>query len=202
MSGRRGVTLPEIMVASSLMMVVLVMVYVVLTRGLRMMHRADADTRAQQQAMLATERLFGELAYSDYRSLTFLADPDAVSFLSLDPPRRTGLPVLGGADVTLLANFTWCTWRKFTAFSVVQNRLVRQEFPYAGTTQLASIPDVNLGNLLANPQYPSTLVARGIERFTLDRTNTPGLLRLVVVARHDWDKPRITRLETTLAMRN
>lgn len=202
MKGRRGVTLPEIIVASTLTMIVLVVVYSVLTKGLRMMHRADADTRAQQQAMLAAERLFGELAYSDYRSLTFLENPQAVSFLSLEPPRRTGLPVLGAADVTLLANFTWCTWRKFTAFSVLQQRLVRQEFPYGGTTQMASLPNGNLAALLANPQYPSTLVARGIERFTLELTNTPGLLRLVVVTRHDWDKPRITRLETTLAMRN
>ena len=202
MTRRRGVTLPELMVASSLMMALLGVLYVVLSRGLRVMHRADADTRAQQQATLATERVFSALGYSDYRTLTVLSNPSAISFLSLDPPRQAGLPVLGSADYFLLANFTHTPWLKFTAFYLQGPKLLRREFPYGGGTQLASIPVDLLANVLIDPRYPSTLVAQGIERFEATRTNTPGLVRLVVVARHDWDRPRITRLETTLALRN
>lgn len=190
------------MVASSLMMVLLGVLYVVLSRGLRVMHRADADTRAQQQATLSAERVFSELGYSDYRTLTLLSNPSAISFLSLEPTRQAGLPALDPANYLLLANFFHTPWLKFTAFYLQGTELLRREFPYGGATQLASIPLHRLSSVLIDPRYPSTLVARGIERFEATRTNTPGLLRLVVVARHDWDRPRITRLETTIALRN
>ena len=92
---KRGITLPEILVAMGLLGLLTGLVYPVMYATVRAMQRSDADVRSQQTAVLLIQKFFADFAYTNRGSMMTLETPPAASFLSREELREnTGLPPL------------------------------------------------------------------------------------------------------------
>ena len=61
---KRGITLPELLVAMGLLGLLTGLVYPVMYATVRHMQRSDADVRSQQKAVLLVQKFFADFALS------------------------------------------------------------------------------------------------------------------------------------------
>jgi len=204
---RRGLTLPELLVAMGLTGLVLSLVYPVLYGTMRAINRADADTQSQQKAVLLVEKFFADFASTSRSSLSVIESLPAASFLSQKPVTVPSLPNLqansdyfpSGADSYPIV------WRKFVAmtFDAPSSQLQRLEFPYTGGTFLACIKPDQLAHLLADHRFQSSrrLVVGDIQALKI-RASGVASLNLEITSKVRADVEKTTKLQVTLTMRN
>lgn len=204
---RRGLTLPELLVAMGLTGLVLSLVYPVLYGTMRAIHRADADTQSQQKAVLLVEKFFADFASTSRSSLTVIESLPAASFLSQSPMTVASLPNLQ-ANTDYFpsgANSHPIVWTKFVAmaFDAPRSQLQRMEFPYSGGSFLACIKPDQLTRLLSDNRYQASrrLVVSDIQALKI-RASGDASINLEVTSKVRADVEKTTRLQVTLTMRN
>ena len=204
---RRGVTLPELMVGMTLTGLVLSLVYPVISRTMRALVRADADTQSQQQAVLCIEKFFADFASTSRASLCVVESLPAASFLSQQAPLQPGLPALRPNDdyYPSDANTSPTVWLKFVAmaYNASDKTLERIDLPYSDGNYLACMRANQLTALLADVRYRDhrRTVVRGIDSLRM-RANGDASLALDMISAKEFDEKRTTRIQVTLTMRN
>lgn len=207
MRPQQGLTLPETLLAMTLLGLVLSLVYPVLTGTTKAMLRAEADTQSQQQAVLLVEKVFSDFAFSTRASLTVVQSVPAASFLSREAMRYPSLPPLvQDTDYFPSSGSTFpTTWNKFVALRYRSDpgQLERMEFPYTGGSSLACLTPEQLVRLLDDPQYASTrkVAVTGISSFSMQATGDSSLL-LRFTSKQRFDVERTTNIQVILSMRN
>lgn len=131
-----GMTLMEQVVSTSLLAVVMLLTWQVLSPCLKVWQTDQAEVAIDQLGMLDSVRLRAELSRSTSRSLAFLdGDPPALCFLSCDDPSQTAAydPVTGRP-----------IWRKWVVYFLdVENEILyRKEWP--NSTLSGQIPDLGV----------------------------------------------------------
>lgn len=203
--GSRGFTLVEVLVGSALMAVLMTMVYQVLSPSMRSIQRAEARVETQQAALLALDRIFFDLRLSDPRSVTLLASPPAIAFLSPRPPSRSGLPPLDTMMYRLAgADTRPVTWRTFEVLyhDADQRLLLSKEAPYPGGFEVALMTPQQVQLLLEDPRYPARVAARNLQIIRFSRPRPPGILVDVVSEVTALGKRRETRLSLQVSPRH
>ena len=196
----------ELMVSSSLLLLLLGFMAPLFARTSKLVKRADQDATAQQEALASVRRLFSEVAYSHARSLRVInVDSTICSFLSTRPTRNPNCPTLGTSDFVSLGMFTSeLVWRKMLLIYYVAStrELCSKEFEYIDPSQeLARVKADRLQALVYRTDVPTIVVARGITSFFLE-TPQDGMLRAQVRAERRWDKNFISELELVVSVRN
>lgn len=204
---KKGMTLPELLIAMTLTGVVLTLVYPILSGTVRAMVKADADTQTQQKAVLLVEKFFADFSTTNRSSLTILDSVPAASFLSQRPLSQNGLTALRrSTDYYPSDASTYpVLWTKFVAiaFNAPEKKLERFEFPYTEGPQLACITPNQLAILLADPRYAGTqrTVVRGIESLKL-RAIGDSSVSVELTSRETSEASRSTNIQVILSMRN
>lgn len=205
---KRGITLPEILVAMGLLGLLTGLVYPVMYATVRAMQRSDADVRSQQKAVLLIQKFFADFAYTNRGSMMTLESPPAASFLSREDLREnTGLPPLV-ADDDYVSSRTQCdpvVWRKFVLLYLDKpsHQLQRLDLAYPGGTFLGCMTPVQLNRLVTNPSYTDRgrKVLDGIDALTIRATGESSLC-LTLVSKQAFDLEKTTRLQVVLSSRN
>lgn len=210
---KRGVTLMEVMIVAALLGLVMTIVGPILAPAGRVMQRVDVDTRAQQTAVVALEKLFQEIGYSDARGVTLQqplsGNPLALAYPSVQPAGWKGLTALNpAADYDILNLFTTpVTWPKFSILYLeaplpgkTTSRLLRKDYPYSGAAQLAQIKASRM-TALATDARPSAVIASDVKTLTLDHP-TSTVIHIDITISQTWDQERITHLQTDVCLRN
>src|ERR1017187_10415126 len=146
----RGMTVFEMLVVCGLLGLLMLFLSPVLVPAGRIIQRADTDTHAQQIAVVALEKLFQDLGYSDARGFTLQQTPLLIlSYPSMLPPNWNGLTPLDPLnDLNMIAIFTPpVTWLKFSMiyYDSTAQILYRKDMPYLGGNQLANVKLSRLG---------------------------------------------------------
>lgn len=202
---RSGFTLIEVLVAASLLLVLMSMVYQVLAPSMRLVNKAEADTETQQAVLLALDKVFVALRLTDPRSITVLSDPPGVAFLTPRAPVRSGLPALTDTMYTLAgADTAPATWRAFEVLyhDVPGERLLQKQAPYPGGSQVARMTPSQVEAFLADTRYPARTVGRNLKRLRISRPRPPGVLVDATSVVQTAGRPRETRLVLAVAPRN
>lgn len=200
-----GFTLVEVLVAASLLLVLMTMVYQVVAPSMRLINKAESDTETQQAVLLALDRIFVALRLTDPRSVTVMTNPAGVAFLSPRPPAQAGLPALTDTMYQLAGvNTAPATWRLFEVLyhDATRGLLLRKQAPYPGGTQVARMTPVQVQTFLADPRYPVRTVGRNVKRLRISRPRPPGVLVDATSVIETTGKPRETRLLLAIAPRN
>jgi hypothetical protein len=190
-------------------MALLGLVFLIIGPGIapagRVLQRADVDTRTQQIAVVALEKLFKEIAYSSGRGVTIQQTPQMLlSYPSTLEPNYSGQPALTGADLTPTGVFsTPITWKKLSliSYDATAQTIIRKDLPYAGGQQLPVIPLNRLAPLNANPLYRSNTVASSVKQFSLEQSSQ-NVIKVEITVTQSWDTDRTTHLKTEISIRN
>lgn len=162
MRGRaRGTTLLELLSYSALLIMLFGMVYSVLALSLRYYHNAEDAGGLQNEAMVALNRVLGELSGTPARAVR--ADANGIVFLSA---RTADGRLRYDSDGNLLWQEVVCYYRDTANGRGVLRRKERAMTPTA--TVPTTLPTV--ADLRGDASLPSTIVARDIASLTV----TPG----------------------------
>ena len=205
---KRGITLPEILVAMGLLGLLTGLVYPVMYATVRAMQRGETDVRSQQKAVLLVQKFFADFAYTNRGSLMTLENPPAASFLSREELREdSGLPALM-ADENYVASRTQCDPVRWTKFVLMyldsgSHQLQRLDLGYPGGTFLGCMTPVQLNGLVNDPRYTSRgrKVIDGIDTLSI-RAMGESSLCLTLVSKQAFDLDKTTRLQVVLSARN
>lgn len=205
---KRGITLPEILVAMGLLGLLTGLVYPVMYATVRAMQRSDADVRSQQKAVLLIQKFFADFAYTNRGSMMTLETPPAASFLSRESLRESsGLPPLV-PDEDYVTSRTQCdpvVWRKFVLLylDTQSHQLQRLDLAYPGGTFLGCMTPVQLHRLVSDPRYQSRgrKVIDGVDSLSVRATGESSLC-LTLVSKQAFDLEKTTRLQVVLSARN
>ncbi len=203
---RRGNTLLEVMVCSSLLALTLGMMAPLFGRTSRVVNRADKDAASQQQALVGVQKLFSEAAYSSPASLRINpADPTACSFLSQQPLRNVSAPPMGSGDFLQTG---LCTpemrWRKMLVvyWQSASKQLNYKEFAYTNAQQeIVLVQRDRLQTLIYRTDSPVYTVASGVTTFSVESPQQ-GLISASITAEKEWDKNFKCKLDLLFAIRN
>jgi len=203
---RRGLSLPEIIVASAVLGLLTTMAFGVLVPALHGVHKAERDVESQQAAVMALDKLFHQAAFSDQRSVTIFEDDERtiLSFLSADPPGVTGTaPLPANFIQTSGQSSAPIVWQKFWVliYDKAEDTLTVREYPYAGASELAALNKATLSDVLLEAPAVERVLGRGITEFQAVVTR-PRVLHVELESQRDAsDRERKTRLSTDIAMR-
>jgi len=205
---KRGITLPELLVAMGLLGLLTGLVYPVMYATVRHMQRSDADVRSQQKAVLLVQKFFADFAYTNRGSMMTLETPPAASFLSREDLREnSGLPPLV-ADQDYVSSRTQCdpvVWRKFVMIYLdsASHEVRRLDLAYPDGTFLGCMTPVQLNKLAGDSRYTSRgrKVIDGIDALTI-RAMGESSLCLTLVSKQAFDLDKTTRLQVVLSSRN
>lgn len=201
----KGFTIVELLVGATLLMVLMTMVYQVLAPSMRQVKKAEADTETQQAVLVALDRVFVSLRLSDSRSVTILAEPPAIAFLSPRPPTTPALPPLAPTMYGLAgADMTPVVWRSFEVLyhDAARGLLLGKQAPYSGLGEVARMTPPQVQAFLADLRYPARPVARNLKVVQFSRPRPPAVLIDVTSVVAAADKARETRLRLQVAPRN
>lgn len=169
------------------------------------MQRADVDTRTQQIAVVALEKLFKEIAYSSDRGVTIQQTPEfLLSYPSTLDPNYSGQPALTAADLTPTGVFsTPITWKKLSliSYNATAQTIIRKDLPYAGGQELPRIPLNRLTPLNANLLYKPNILASSVKKFSMEQTSQ-NVIKVEITVSQAWDSDRTTHLQTEIGIRN
>lgn len=205
---KRGITLPEILVAMGLLGLLTGLIYPVMYGTVRAMQRNEADVRSQQKAVLLVQKFFADFAYTNRGSMMTLETPPAASFLSREPMSEdNGLPALTAND-DYIPSQTQCApviWRKFVTVyhDSASHELRRLELPYPGGSFLGCMTALQLLRLVSDPGYTSRgrRVIDGIDSLNIRAVGDSSLC-LTLVSKQAFDLEKTTRLQVVLSSRN
>jgi prepilin-type N-terminal cleavage/methylation domain-containing protein len=202
---RRAFTLLEVMVCIAVLGLIFIIIGPSIAPAGRVMQRADVDTRTQQIAVVALEKLFHEIAYSNGRGVTLQQTPQLIlSYPSTLEPSYTGQPALAASDYTSTGVFsTPITWKKFSlvSYDSAAQTIVRKDLPFAGGQELVHIQPGRLAVLNTSPLYRSVKLATSVKKFSVEQL-TQNVIKVEVTVTQAWDSDRTTHLQTEISMRN
>jgi len=190
-------TLMEILVSSSVLLLLLGLVYQVLTPSMHAWEKAQAETEAQQNALLTVEKTFQQIWLSTASSVTIRADGGAISFLNREAADGQALDLARleatGVDTRPVE------WGRIGIFwfESAARELRYKQIPYSGGSAVRRVPEAQLASLIADPAWPSRTVARNVFAlyFSKPRPTTVGV---DVTAMREWQgtvRETRTRLE-------
>ena len=206
MHHRQGSTLLEMLICASLLTLTLGLMAPLFGRTSRVVNRADRDATSQQQALVAVQKLFSEVAYSNPRTLRFDAsDPTVCAFLSQQTPRHPSCPTMGNLDYIKMGLFTPdLVWKKMMViyYRSAQETLSYKEFSYSDPQQqLARVRSASVQTLIYRTDCPSVDVATGVTAFSLESPQQ-GMLCTSITTERSWDQKFQCKLDLVISMRN
>lgn len=160
----RGTTLPELLVYSALLGVVMSMVAALFNLCLGAWRSVDSTAEVHGQAQVAMDRMVAELAGAS--DAAFETAPDGVAFVSANS--STGLQYDAHGRVL---------WQKAICYYTQDGRLLRKERRIAPTSSAAEV-GVNLRDLRNDRNLPEVVVARSIRGLQVTATGSSITLAL------------------------
>lgn len=203
MTGRRGVTFPEITVAAFCLLLLLGLIAPLMSRTSRVLQRSDQDATAQHQSLIAVQRFFSEAAYSDGRSLAlYQPDPTICCFLSTRA-KSANPPSLAFEDYFSLASFSpEMHWKRFLVIfhQNVNRKLCYKEFSYEND-ELARVDADRLCALAYRNDSPTFTITNDVIDF---RVASPRQSQawISVTTERKWDQTFRSTLNFMVTMRN
>lgn len=196
---RRGYTLIEICVASACFLLMLSGLYVVYVLGLRYLRMAETQSRLQQQAALAMQKLTLELSLGvdDTGGVTTGSSPGYVTFLS-----SVGTDGTIGYDPS--GKLQWKNW---VCYFQTDSQLSRTEIPVSGgpiVRPFSTLTPPNLGVFQAVIGDYRKSLSDCLDTFTVSHT-AAGVCHITLITSLpglDGSKPCKTQLATDVFLIN
>lgn len=133
----RGFSLPEVIVASSVLVLLVAAALACIVPAIRVSRTAEQSTSAQREVVLALDRLVTELAELDRASVT--VEDQVLSFLSHQEYRGANSPLPDNLLHNLNLRSLHDTWRKTVILRHRDNALWRREYPYLKGNELTRV---------------------------------------------------------------
>jgi prepilin-type N-terminal cleavage/methylation domain-containing protein len=197
--GDRGFTITELLVASTVLAVFIMLALGSIVPSYQVTREADESLSSQREVVMAFDRLVAEMSVLDRASASAAAD--SLAFLSDQEFRGSNLEI---ADVDLddlgVANPNRI-WRKFVILHRRDNALWRREYPYTKGPALCQIVSDKIPILAQVPGRQEKIFSKNIELFeAVPAGRTRILLKIRSVFRQG-SKPAACELNLQIQMR-
>ena len=175
-------TLVQILVVIICFFIVLGALYAVYSVGMHYLRMAQVQSRLQQQASVAMQKVSRELSTSldDAHITKASATPPFVWFLSTES--LTGTSPILSFNYDSAGRLEWRKWVCFFLDSSTQ-QLIRSELPLAGAPQkqpFGTIPAPTLAGFQSAGGATRRMIAEDIDTFSVSRTG-PGVFHISIV---------------------
>lgn len=140
--GRRlhGFSVPELLVASALLSILMALAFGAIAPGLRVTKEAEEDTASQREVVFAFDRLFQEMSLMDRASVSH--STGNLAFLSKAPYSGLAVPI-PDSDLDIQGLSSLEVWRKHVLLHLRDKTLWRREFSYTKGRQIGPmVPDM------------------------------------------------------------
>ncbi len=184
----RGVTLIEALIAMAIVGLLLVIVYKAFVPSMEKFKKADAQTEAQQNALVAYQKVFSELSLTCPESITITTSPiKSISFLSFrDPSIHPVGPPISDSDIATHGEINpSIEWKKFViiypgeATAPAGNKvkvLYKKEIPYTKGNAIYFIKSDRVPFYINDSRYAEKVIAQHIQDVNYAMPKYPGVL--------------------------
>ncbi|MCL5037220.1 MAG: hypothetical protein M1269_08915 [Chloroflexi bacterium] len=206
MKKRRGMTIMELLIASFMLIMLLVLVYRLFMPAIHAWLRVDADSQSQQNAVISMDRFLRKISATTPASIAIYGTPYVgISFLSFDAPEDPSAPMLTDDDLLdTEQKSNPLIWKKVV---IIYNNsdtgeLIMKEAAYPQSGQIKRLITSSYGKIVADDAYTPRRLSHHVLFLAFSQGHYPLLDVSVTTSNKDLRDERTTTTNFVVYPRN
>ena len=196
---KRGVTVPEMVVATSILAGFLVLALGAIVPAFKISKQAEESLASQREVVLAFDRLTAEMSTLNRAFVT--TAPGAVSFVSDDPYIGANSALDASHWDDLLTTTPDTSWQKTIILRHRDGDVWRQEYPYTFGTAVMRLIAADLPLLADNTTVAQKIFAKNVEAFEIETAGRSRVRFQVRSVHREGQRPTACQLTVQIQMR-